>query len=153
MLGAVGRGGAVEARLLAAHNREREQMGAPALAWDERLAGEAREWAGELVRVRALRHSGGSKGSGEGENLWMGTAGYFSPEQMVGAWIAEKRDYRPGVFPAVSRTGDWTRVGHYTQIIWGRTRRIGCAIAGDGGSEVLVCRYALPGNVVGERPV
>lgn len=153
MLGAVGRDNGLDARLLAAHNRTRDEVGAPALVWDARLAREARDWAEQLARGGGLRHSGGLASSGQGENLWTGSAGFFSPEQMMAAWTAEKRDFRPGVFPAVSRTGDWARVGHYTQIIWARTRRVGCALAGDQNREVLVCRYADPGNVYGERPV
>ena len=47
---------------------------------------------------------------------------------MVGSWIDEKRAFRPGVFPNVSRTGNWDDVAHYTQLIWKGTTRVGCAI-------------------------
>ena len=58
----------------------------------------------------------------------MGTRGAFSPEQMVGNWIAEKAHYRHGQFPYVSRTGNWADVAHYTQVVWRGTTHVGCAI-------------------------
>ena len=94
-----------------------------------------------------LEHSGAED---MGENLWMGTSGAFTPEDMVGAWLAERQDYQDGAFPAVSRTGNWRDVGHYTQIIWHNTKQIGCAIASNASDDVLVCRYDPPGNWMGQ---
>ena len=51
----------------------------------------------------------------------MGTHGAFSVEAMVGGWASEKRFFAAGIFPNVSRTGDWEDVGHYTQMIWPTT--------------------------------
>lgn len=139
-------------RLLAAHNRERSALGIPPLAWDHRLAADARQWAFRLARSGRLEHQGGGA-SGQGENLWAGTSGAFAPERMVQSWAEEKRHFRPGIFPNVSRSNDWSAVGRYTQMIWRRTSRVGCAVASGEGEDVLVCRYAAPGNVIGERPV
>ena len=90
--------------------------------------------------------------AGEGENLWSGTAGYFAPEAMVGAFIAERRYFKAGVFPNVSTTGKWTDVGHYSQVIWPTTTELGCALAHNKARDYLVCRYSPPGNHFG-RPV
>ena len=81
----------------------------------------------------------------------MGTRGAFSPEQMVGSWIEERNAFRPGVFPAVSRTGDWSDVAHYTQLIWKDTTHVGCAVETRGDQSILACRYAPPGNIDGRR--
>jgi pathogenesis-related protein 1 len=50
-------------------------------------------------------------------------------------------------------------VGHYTQIIWKNTTKVGCgkAIAkkfefNNVYYEIQVCRYSLPGNIIGEKP-
>ncbi len=51
----------------------------------------------------------------------MGSRGAFSIEAMVGGWASERRWFAPGVFPNVSRTGNWADVGHYTQMIWPAT--------------------------------
>lgn len=138
--------------LLAAHNRERVAADVPPLDWDAALAADARDWARHLAATGTFEHfeEESDDPDAQGENLWMGTAGAFSPEIMVGHWIAEK-DFRPGVFPHVSRTGRLDDVGHYTQVIWRDTSAVGCAIARGGGDDYLVCRYAASGNVIGER--
>ena len=71
---------------------------------------------------------------------------------MVGLWLAEKKDFRQGPIPSVSRTGRFEDVGHYTQIVWKDTDRVGCALAQGARDEMLVCRYRTAGNVEGERP-
>lgn len=140
-----------EARLLAAHNAERARFGAPPLIWSESLEAEARDWAATLIAERRFAHD--PRPHGHGENLWTGWGDRtWTPEEMVGDWIAEKSDYRSGVFPNVSRAGDWTRVGHYTQLIWSRTTHIGCAVETRGAQALLACRYSPPGNVDGLRP-
>lgn len=142
----------VEARLLAAHNDERRRVGAPPLAWSADLELEARGWARELIATDRFAHD--PRPHGHGENLWTGWGGRtWTPEEMVEDWIDERADYRPGVFPDVSRTGDWTAVGHYTQIIWRGTTHVGCAIETRGDQSILACRYSPPGNIDGRRPV
>ncbi|MGX7952751.1 CAP domain-containing protein [Tsuneonella sp. HG249] len=137
-------------RLLEAHNAERDRAGLPALAWSSKLAHDAQGWAGELSRQGTLQHADDYQRRGMGENLWMGTAGHYSAEDMVGGFIAERAKFRPGTFPQVSRTGNWADVGHYTQIIWPATTEVGCAVAKGGAHDFLVCRYNPAGNVVGD---
>ncbi len=140
-------------RLLAAQNAERAKLGVPALKWDAGLAADARQWADQLAATGRFEHSADQPGKEpQGENLWAGTPRAFSPEAMVGLWAAEKRDYKPGVFPNNSRSGDVEQVGHYTQLIWRATGQVGCATAIGKKEEVLVCRYSEAGNVYGERP-
>jgi hypothetical protein len=140
-------------RLLAAHNSERAAMGVPPLAWNAGLAADARVWANQLAATGRFEHSPDEPGEEpQGENLWAGTPRAFSPEAMVRLWSTEKRDYRPGVFPNNSRSGDVENVGHYTQLIWRASRQVGCASAVGRNEEFLVCRYSEAGNVVGQRP-
>ena len=68
---------------------------------------------------------------------------------MIGLLVDERRYFRPGRFPTVSRTGDWSHVAHYTQIVWPATQRVGCATAANRSNDYLVCRYLPAGNVVG----
>jgi len=144
-----------EERLLAAHNRERDAMGASPLKWDPVLARSARDWAQHLARSGKFEHSPDSPWytDPEGENLWAGTVGYYQPESMVGLWTAEKRDFKQGVFPNNSRDGRVENVSHYTQLIWARTGAVGCALVPGKREDVLVCRYTQAGNVLGERPL
>jgi hypothetical protein len=68
---------------------------------------------------------------------------------MVGGWGSEKRFFVRGAFPNNSRTGNWFDVGHYTQIVWPTTTRVGCAVASNGRNDYLVCRYSPAGNIDG----
>ena len=154
LVGSAGMQSNLDARLLAAHNRERSAAGLSPLAWDDQLAGEATDWGRHLARIGTLEHSPDEEddADAEGENLWLGSSGDFSAEAMVGDWISEKKDYRPGIFPDNSRTGDFEDVGHYTQLMWRTTGRVGCGVVNNGRHDILVCRYKQAGNVVGERP-
>ena len=141
-------------RLLIAQNAARAAVGVAPMQWDARLAADARAWADHLGKTGQFAHSSDEPGAEpQGENLWAGTKGYYGPEAMVALWAAEKSDYKTGVFPDNSRSGDVERVGHYTQLIWTRTHAVGCAIARSQSEDVLVCRYSEAGNVTGERPV
>lgn len=136
-----------DARLLAAHNALRARAGVPPLVWDSTLAAGAAVWAQHLAQTGTFVHSDRHARRGIGENMWYGAHGYYSPEQMVSLWGAEARNFFPGTFPNVSRTGQWYDVSHYTQVIWPATTRLGCAVATNGRTDYLVCRYATAGNI------
>lgn len=136
--------------ILDAHNKYRATVGVPPLVWSESLAGAAQAWANTLNSNLTFAHDRAVQN--QGENLWMGTDGFFTLTQMVDAWGDERRYFKDGVFPDVSATGNWFDVGHYTQMVWRSTKRIGCAgVVGDDGNYRLVCRYSPPGNIIGQR--
>jgi len=138
-------------RLLAAHNRERASLGVKPLHWDEELASGALTWARHLSRTGKFEHSPDQPGvEPKGENIWGGTPGYYLPENMVGLWIAEKKQFKPGVFPFNSRSGRVEDVSHYTQLIWRSTDKVGCAASSVGAEEIMVCRYSSAGNILGQ---
>ena len=146
--GAVARGGGLlRQAMVAGHNMARADFGAMPLAWDGALSEAARRYARELARTDRFRHA--PDPHGQGENLWTGTRGAYGHAEMVGAWVAEGRDFRPGIVPGVSRTGRFADVGHYVQIVWPATRRFGCATASNRARDYLVCRYSPAGNTVG----
>jgi hypothetical protein len=136
----------ISAHLLALHNGERARVGSPALQWDPALAAAAAAYGPVLERLGRLEHSPRASRPGQRENLWMGTRGAFTPDDMVGSWIAERRHFQPGVFPNVSRTGNWLDVSHYTQLIWRTTTHVGCAVHRAARYDYLICRYSPPGN-------
>ena len=143
------------ARMLAVHNAERVAVGVPPLQWDPMLQASATAYAGELARTGRLVHAPRTGRGAERENLSKGMLGW-TPEQMLRNWVVEKRNFVAGVYPAVSRTGRWEDVSHYTQIIWPTTTRVGCGLARGRGNQWLVCRYTPGGNreghAVGIRP-
>lgn len=141
-----------EQRVLAAQNRERAALGLAPMVWDASLAISANQWANTLARDGRFEHAPFNPSDPQGENLWAGTKGYFPIEARVDAWLREKQHFVPGVFPNNSNTGRVQDVGHYTQIVWRNTGKVGCAVAAGAAEEVLVCRYSEPGNWRGERP-
>ncbi|MBO9500037.1 MAG: SCP-like extracellular [Novosphingobium sp.] len=142
--------GRFDDRILATHNAERARLGIGPLAWSPTLAAQAQQWAAHLSTLPALEHDNSLEI--EGENLWRGSKGAYTPEDMVTLWIDEQVAFRNGVFPDVSKSGQWEDVGHYTQVIWRTTATVGCALTTAGGEdEVLVCRYNEGGNIEGEK--
>ena len=121
------------------------------LAWSDRLAADADGWAEHLAANNLYDHASPDQRRGQGENLWRGTRDRWSAAETIGFFVAEKRDFHFGTFPEISRTGRWSDVGHYAQVIWPETREVGCAIARTRSDEVLVCRYWPAGNVWGQR--
>lgn len=140
--------------IVAAHNKYRTELGIEGLKWSDILAVHAQKWADHLASLggRSLMHASASERGNEGENLWMGSAGYYSLTQMVDGWGGEKKYFVYGTFPNVSSTGNWADVGHYTQVIWKDTKEVGCAKSTAGGYDILVCRYSPPGNYMSRKP-
>ena len=126
-------------------------VGVAPLRWDPELARAAAIHGSRLASLGRLEHAPRSTRPGQSENLWMGSAGRFSPEQMVGYWVREKARFRSGIFPNVSTTGDWMDVSHYSQMIWPTTSSVGCALHRGRSQDYLVCRYAPRGNQDGRR--
>jgi hypothetical protein len=152
--GAVGMDTNFYGRVVAAHNRERDAVGAPPLVWDSSLAAGAQAWADHLARTGQFAHSPDDPAAPPvGENIWGGTASRYQPEAMVDLWIAEKKYFKPGTFPANSTTGDVHDVSHYTQLVWSSSQRVGCGVSRGAREDILVCRYSRAGNVMGQRPL
>ena len=129
--------------MLQAHNQVRKQVGVGPLGWSEKLAAQARDWAGTLLSRGTFEHR---PNLSYGQNLFTVTGATATAAQVVRTWAAESRN-----FDYASNRCKGT-CGHYTQIVWRNTREVGCAVARGGGREVWVCDYSPPGNMVGEKP-
>lgn len=138
-------------RILAAHNQLRAAAGVPPLQWDPILAASAASYGPRLATFAQLEHSPRAERPGQAENLFRGPAGQYSLEAMVENWASERRQFRPGIFPAISTTGNPEDVSHYTQIIWPTTTKVGCALHQTRRWDYLICRYSPRGNQDGVR--
>ncbi|WP_342377184.1 CAP domain-containing protein [Myxococcus stipitatus] len=93
-----------------------------------------------------------------GENLYAATPDSKTTRAVVEGWSSEINDYNY----ATNSCAQTKMCGHYTQIVWRNTKRIGCATQvctenSPWGAQwpkwqLWVCNYAPPGNYVGERP-
>jgi pathogenesis-related protein 1 len=129
--------------MLAAHKAVRARVGMAPLVWSDRLAARSQDWADTLLARKQFVHRPNST---YGENLFEITGAAASSAQVVNAWAAESRNYDYGANRCRGVCG------HYTQLVWGGTKEVGCAVARGGGHEVWVCDYDPPGNWVGQRP-
>jgi len=154
------------------------------LSWDKDLANHAQAWANYLATHYTQADAGSSPHASrfqtdlhteddyfEGENIaWSsGTRDYFTPAPIdisdadvagsfingsIDAWASEKAYYDYATNsqkPAYSSEA----IGHYTQLVWQKTTKIGCAkalSATDYPGEWTVCRYATPGNFNNNKP-
>jgi uncharacterized protein YkwD len=129
--------------MLDAHNVIRARVDVPPLVWSDQLSQVAQDWANHLIASGRFGHRPNNR---YGENLYSISGGAVSPAQVVGYWAEEARGYD-------IRSNSCTGVcGHYTQIVWGETRTVGCAVVTNRRREVWVCNYDPPGNIVGYRP-
>jgi|SRR5579871_2626002 len=129
--------------ILAAHNAVRARVGQKPLVWSNQLASYAQEWADHLLATGAFQHRSPHP---YGENLFETDGGRSTPAEVVRAWASESKDYD------YRSNGCRSVCGHYTQIVWASTRKVGCAVAHLSWREVWVCNYDPPGNFVGQRP-
>ncbi|KAJ6777346.1 CYSTEINE-RICH SECRETORY PROTEIN-RELATED [Salix koriyanagi] len=117
---------------LNAHNNARAQVGVGNMVWDNNVAAYAK-----------LVHSGGPYG----ENL-AGGSGDLSGSDAVKMWVDEKPKYDYN-----SNTCVGGECRHYTQVVWRKSVRLGCAKARcNNGGTIISCNYDPRGNYVNERP-
>ncbi|PON97975.1 Ves allergen [Trema orientale] len=133
-------------QFLVPQNAVRAALRVSPLVWDRRLKGYAQWYANQRRYDCALVHSNGPYG----ENIFWGSGTGWTPLQAVSAWVDERKWYR---YVSNSCAGGQV-CGHYTQIVWRETRRIGCArvTCVDGKGVFMICNYDPPGNYYGEKP-
>ncbi|XP_074580937.1 pathogenesis-related protein 1A-like [Curcuma longa] len=142
-----GRRGQDVRQYLQAHNQVRVAEGEPPLEWSPEVARYARRWASNRRLDCAMVHSQGPYG----ENIfWGAVGGSWTPDRAVGAWAEEAAYYDR----ATNTCAEGQMCGHYTQMVWNSTAKVGCALVEcfAGAGYIVVCSYDPPGNYVGESP-
>ncbi|KAB2016509.1 hypothetical protein ERO13_D08G095500v2 [Gossypium hirsutum] len=131
------------------HNLVRATKWEPLLFWDFQLEKYARWWALQRKADCKLQHSFPEGDFKLGENIYWGSGSAWRPGDAVSAWSEEEKYYDY----ATNSCQEGQMCGHYTQIVWKNTRRIGCArVVCDTGDVFMTCNYDPPGNYIGERP-
>ncbi|MEM6791894.1 MAG: CAP domain-containing protein [Myxococcota bacterium] len=141
--------------ILAAHNDARAAHGQAPLTWDDDLEAIAAAWGAACTDdeppAGLIDHNGGRSDTYPeyvGENIYASSAATSGPAAVT-AWMSEEADYD---YDANSCQGV---CGHYTQVVWAETTKVGCAIANCPSLQFgwgVVCNYAPGGNVGGRRP-
>src|SRR4030042_329620 len=83
-------------QLVSLHNKVRAEVGVGPVIWSKELAVYAQEWANHLASTNcSLQHrpASGQWKREYGENLFMGTVGYFGVAAAVRPWEREKKYY------------------------------------------------------------
>ncbi|MBF6453582.1 CAP family protein [Nocardia cyriacigeorgica] len=132
---------------LDAHNRYRARHGSPPMTLVQDLVGKAGQCAVYYVDKGQIDHSCPYK-SGAGENLYMaygGTAdGVQHVRTAVQMWYDEVKDYD------YAKPGFAMNTGHFTQVVWKASTRLGIGFATKNNKHIVVALYLEPGNVSGQ---
>jgi pathogenesis-related protein 1 len=133
------------------HNAERATIPVPPLTWDPALAAAAQAYAERCIYQHSMAPN-------LGENLAADAPPDSNAAAAVALWVGEKADYN---YAANTCTPN-VQCGHYTQVVWRSSTRLGCGVAiCETGSpfgarfprwEIWVCNYSPPGNFNGQRP-
>ncbi|XP_063682578.1 uncharacterized protein LOC134817371 [Bolinopsis microptera] len=114
------------------------------MKWDIDVATFAQHWCDKLKNEDKMEHS---KGSGFGENLFWASGDSSSVDagkSAVKLWYDEIKDY-DYYHPEFSG-----KTGHFTQVVWRSSTKVGCGIAIKGKSTWVCCNYSPPGNFIGQ---
>lgn len=132
----------------------------PALIWDASLAATAAAWVARcqdgdgngLVDHNPDRSTGHPFYVGENIFASGGTATAHDAVLLpVYGWAAEAAHYHY----ATNSCDTGATCGHYTQLVWRATQRVGCAIGRCSGltyPSTIVCDYGPGGNVGNQKP-
>lgn len=131
---------------LDAHNAARAQVGAGGMTWSTTVAAYAQTYANQMASTCSLVHSNGPYG----ENLAWGSGTTFTGTAAVNMWVAEKQYYNY----ATNTCAAGKVCGHYTQAVWKKSVRLGCArvSCANAGGTFIICSYDPPGNYIGQKP-
>ncbi|KAL5723628.1 hypothetical protein ACHQM5_007004 [Ranunculus cassubicifolius] len=130
---------------LNAHNTPRDQVGAGAMTWNTTVAAYAQNYANKMASTCNLVHSNGPYG----ENLAWSSSSTFTGTAAVNLWVDEKQYYTY----STNACAAGKVCGHYTQVVWKKSIRLGCArVVCNAGGTFVICSYDPPGNYVGQKP-
>ncbi|MBL7990862.1 MAG: hypothetical protein JNN25_05455 [Candidatus Kapabacteria bacterium] len=139
-------------RIVDYHNTVRKEVGAPPVEWSPELAAFAQEWANYIAANGcAMQHRpiSGKWAQKYGENVFWGAGKAYTVIDAAQSWYGEKKFWKGGKLS----NRNWSKSGHYTQMVWAATMKIGVGKAVcKNGATIIVANYDPRGNMMGEKP-
>lgn len=145
----------VQQEIVNKHNELRRSVSPPAgnmlkMSWDIKAAAQAQEWASKCHYRHSRTQDREVDKTSCGENLFM-TSKPTLWSHAIQSWFDEKDDFAYGVGPKYEDA----MVGHYTQVAWYSSFKVGCGMAYCPNEETLkyyyVCHYCPAGNIVNRK--
>jgi len=151
---------------VAAHNAARARTdlvplpdpALPPVTWDAILADSAYAYLSQCIASdgQLVDHNPDRQADYEalggmgyvGENIYASTGNTVNPGDAVNSWMSEQKDYDYA-------SNNISAAGHYTQVVWRNSVRIGCAIVNCPGvkfGNTILCDYAPGGNITNQKP-
>ena len=140
---------------LHAHNWVRSKYNLPPYTWDEKLEIFARKYLMKRYNDCKMVHSKASYG----ENLFWGKKLHWTPSDAVYFWYMEKDSFDFKTLkcsPPPTRNNAPKTCGHFTQVVWRDSLRLGCALQhcnNRSAGMLIACEYDPPGNYDNENPL
>lgn len=125
-------------------NQLRARHSAAPLTWSPACATTAQAYAQQLL-TSEFKHGMVYDANHHpvGQNLAWRSVPNWEAKEAVQLWYDEitKYDFRKGVFDKTT--------GHFTQMVWAKTKEVGIGIATSPRKTVVVANFSPPGNVRG----
>ncbi|XP_066935360.1 uncharacterized protein [Clytia hemisphaerica] len=147
----------IKATCLAAHNAKRSlhEM-TPLMTYDMALARRAQTYV-EYVLENNMKfdHDGFRKYNGYedgvGENLFGSSSSDATSADAVTSWYNEINNYNFATGTKLSPEGG--DIGHFTQLVWASSTKLGCGMAKSDKGTYVVSRYLPAGNMDGSYTI
>ncbi|XP_073530135.1 serotriflin-like [Phyllobates terribilis] len=136
--------------IVSRHNDLRSQVKPPPsnmlkMEWDDEAAANAAKWANQCLNCHSKAEQREITTFGCGENLYMSNR-LHSWVKVIQGWWDENELFNHGT----GATEDGAVIGHYTQLVWYKSFKLGCAQAYCPNQKLpyfYVCHYCPAGNV------
>ncbi|KAL7074931.1 hypothetical protein ACQ4LE_006082 [Meloidogyne hapla] len=115
--------------------------------YDQTVETDAQNWANNCTFSHSAWH-------GNGENIC--TLSYIETyvakafDICCDAWWNEAATYGVPSDLVLTET-NWYPTGHFSQMAWWNTNKLGCGLAYCSGRTYIVCQYNPPGNYMGQK--
>ena len=133
---------------VAEHNELREKHDGAPLVWDSACAIHAQKQADHCLALGKMEHGNHDD---QGQNIYMMSFSGFSPKtedavrEAVKSWYSEIDLYKEA-------GGGWNGfnngAGHFTQLVWKGTTKVGMGYARSDNSLYIVANYSPQGNIM-----